>query len=71
MPARVGCGRRRALVLEERYFFRRSKVILLILMSSRGRLSIVGGVIGVVLTIQKRRGLGLRLRETPKFADEA
>jgi len=29
------------------------------------------GVAAVVLTIQKRRGLGLRLRETPKFADEA
>jgi hypothetical protein len=28
-------------------------------------------VVGVVLTIQKRRGLGLRMRETPKFADEA
>ena len=28
-------------------------------------------VAGVLLTIQKRRGLGLRLRETPKFADEA
>ena len=34
-------------------------------------LLLIGGVIGVVLTIQKRRGLGLRLRETPKFADEA
>jgi lipopolysaccharide export LptBFGC system permease protein LptF len=29
------------------------------------------GVAGVVLTIQKRRGLGLRMREMPKFADEA
>lgn len=28
-------------------------------------------VAGVLLVIQKRRGLGLRLQETPKFADEA
>ncbi len=29
------------------------------------------GVAGVVLTIQKQRGLGLRMREMPKFADES
>jgi len=29
------------------------------------------GVAGVVLTIQRQRGLGLRMREMPKFADEA
>ena len=34
-------------------------------------LLLILGVVGVVLTIQKRRGLGLRMRETPKFADEA
>ncbi len=33
-------------------------------------LLLVCGVGGVMLAIQKQRGLGLRMRETPKFADE-
>jgi len=34
-------------------------------------LLLILAVAGVVLTIQKQRGLGLRMREMPKFADEA